>query len=197
MVLIRKTCLLGLFIMFSINPVWALSEAEGDKMYRAGFYLEALQHWEDAARAGDAGAAFRAGVEYFDAKIVKRDLKKALHYWTMSADGNDPRGLSDLAALYDYGNGVSVDRKKAARLYGRAARQGFPDAMFNFASMLASGEGIKKDLVEAYKYFLLAAQKGFGPFTSAALSDIEKHLSAEQIAEAQRRAEAFQPSAPE
>lgn len=169
----------------------ALGEAHGAKLYRAGLYPEALAHWEAQARAGDAGSAFRAGVEYFDAKIVSRDFNKAIEFWTISADGGDPRGMTDLAAMYDYGNGVRVDRKKAADLYARAARKGFPDAMFNIASMLLNGDGVDRDYIEAYKYYVLANDQGFAAFAGTIMKELEQEMSAQDLAEAKRRAENF------
>ncbi len=168
-------------------------EAHGAKLYRAGHYLEALAHWEERAKMGDAGSAFRAGVEYFDAKIVARDFTKAHDLWTISAEGGDPRGMTDLAAMYDYGNGVGVDRKRAAELYGRAARKGFPDAMFNVASMLLNGDGVGRDVVEAYKYYILANAQGFAAFAGTIMKELEDQMSPDQLAEAKRRAAAFKP----
>jgi len=181
----------GLFLILT-NQTLA-SEAEGHKLYRAGLYPEGLAVWEEAARKGDAGAAFRAGVEYFDAKIVKRDVKKAIAYFEISANGNDPRGLTDLAAMYDYGNGVEVDRKKAAQLYLQAANLGFPDAMFNIAAMLSMGDGIKKDLIEAYKFYKMANAQGFAAFAEEALANLRKEMNNADVAEAERRVQAFKP----
>jgi TPR repeat protein len=175
------------------SPTDPEGEAHGAKLYRAGLYLEALAHWEDRAKLGDAGSAFRAGVEYFDAKIVARDFAKARDFWTISADGGDPRGMTDLAAMYDYGNGVGVDRKRAAELYGRAARKGFPDAMFNIASMLMNGDGVRRDVVEAYKYYILADAQGFAAFAGTIMKELEGEMSPDQLVEAKRRAAAFQP----
>ena len=67
----------------------ALSEREGLDIYQRGLYLEAIEYWKKAAAAGDAGSAYRLSEEYFDAKIVKRDLKLALKYLRQASEGND------------------------------------------------------------------------------------------------------------
>lgn len=175
------------------EPITEYSEKAGQNLYQRGFYLEAIELWTVAAENGDAGAAFRLGEEYFDAKVVDRDLKKVHKYWQQSADANDPRGLTDLAGLYDYGNGVRIDRKKAAQLYLAAAKMGFPSAMFNIASMLETGEGIQKDPIEAYKYYVLSRKKGFGAFASPAIATLEKQLSKPDLADAKTRARNFKP----
>ena len=167
------------------------NEEEGHKLYRSGLYPEAIQHWEKAAELGDAGAAFRLGEEYFDAKVVDRDLELVLRYWQQSAAGQDPRGITDLAGLYDYGNGVSPDRQKAAELYAAAAKMGFPAAMFNIAAMLEVGEEVEKDVVEAYKYYVLAGRNGFAPFTKPAIESLKKNMSPEQVQEGDRRVREF------
>lgn len=180
-------------------PVWAASdmaeevfnEAVGHELYRSGLYPEAIAHWQKAAALGDAGAAFRLGEEYFDAKVVDRDLDRVFKYWTQAAEGQDPRGITDLAGLYDYGNGVRRDRKRAAELYAVAAEMGFPAAMFNIAAMLEVGEEMEKDTVEAYKFYILAGRNGFAPFTSPALELLRKSMSAEEVEEAERRARDF------
>ena len=142
------TTLFAVAMLALPSSAFALSEREGLDIYQRGLYLEAIEYWKKAAAAGDAGSAYRLSEEYFDAKIVKRDLKLALQYLKQAADGNDARALTDLASMFDYGTGVKEDRKRAAELYLRAARMGMPAAMFNVASMLETGEGIEIKLVD-------------------------------------------------
>lgn len=171
----------------------ALSEREGLDIYQRGLYSEAIEYWKKAAAAGDAGSAYRLSEEYFDAKIVRRDLKLAFKYLKQAADGNDARALTDLASMYDYGTGVREDRKKAASLYLRAAQMGMPAAMFNVASMLETGEGIAQDKIEAYKYYVLSRDQGFAPFAVKAIENLAASMTAEQIAEGENRADNFIP----
>ncbi|MBT5156500.1 MAG: sel1 repeat family protein [Rhodobiaceae bacterium] len=171
----------------------ALSEREGLDIYQRGLYLEAIEYWKKAAAAGDAGSAYRLSEEYFDAKIVKRDLKLALKYLRQASEGNDARALTDLASLYDYGTGVRENRAKAGELYLRAARMGMPAAMFNVASMLETGEGLAQDKVEAYKYYVLSRDQGFAPFAVKAIEEISANMTVEQIAEGEKRADNFIP----
>lgn len=173
----------------------AYSEREGLDIYQRGHYLEAIEYWKKAAAAGDTGSAYRLSEEYFDAKIVKRDLKVAFKYLQQAADGNDARALTDLASFYDYGTGVKKDRKKAAELYLRAAKMGMPAAMFNVASMLETGDGIAMDKVEAYKFYLLSRDLGFAPFANKALEEMAANMSVEQIVKAEDLADNFVPNA--
>ena len=182
-------------VLSATTHVFAFSEREGLDIYQRGHYLEAIEYWKKAAAAGDAGSAYRLSEEYFDAKIIKRDLKTAFKYLQQAAKGNDARAITDLASFYDYGTGVTKDRKKAAQLYLRAAKMGMPAAMFNVAAMLETGEGIQMDKVEAYKYYLLSRDQGFAPFANKALEEMAANMTVEQIVEAEDLADNFVPNA--
>lgn len=187
--------LLAALIIGAGSHAVAFSEREGLDIYQRGHYLEAIEYWKKAAAAGDAGSAYRLSEEFFDAKIVKRDLKTAFKYLQQAAKGNDARAITDLASLYDYGTGVPKNRKKAAELYLRAANMGMPAAMFNAAAMLETGEGVTMDKVEAYKFYLLSRDQGFAPFANKALEEMAANMTVEQIAEAEELADNFIPNA--
>lgn len=175
------------------TPTFALSEREGQDIYQRGLYLEALEYWKKAAAAGDAGSAYRLSEEYFDAKIVGRDIELAIRYLMQAAEKDEPRALTDLASMYDYGTGVAQERARAAELYLRAAKLGMPAAMFNIASMLETGEGVAQDKIEAYKFYLLSRELGFTPFARKALEELGNEMSPEQVAAAESRADNFIP----
>ena len=192
---LRIFSLAGFLLMGLGGHAIALSEREGLDIYQRGHYLEAIEYWKKAAASGDAGSAYRLSEEYFDAKIVKRDLKMAFKYLQQAAKGNDARAITDLASFYDYGTGVAKDRKKAAQLYLRAAKMGMPAAMFNVAAMLETGEGIQMDKVEAYKFYLLSREQGFAPFANKALEEMAANMTVEQIVKAEDLADNFVPNA--
>ena len=175
------------------TSAFALSEREGQDIYQRGLYLEAIEYWKKAAAAGDAGSAYRLSEEYFDAKIVGRDIELAIRYLMQAAEIDEPRALTDLASMYDYGTGVAPDRARAAELYLRAAKLGMPAAMFNIASMLETGEGVAQDKIEAYKFYLLSRELGFAPFARKALEELGNEMSPEQVAAAESRADNFIP----
>ncbi len=182
-----------LLIFVLSAPVLAYSEEEGQDMFQRGLYEEAILHWKKAAKAGDAGAAYRLSVEYSNANVVKRDMQLALDYLEASVDGNDPRGLQDMGSLYDEGIfGYEQDPEKAAQFYLRAAAMGNSASMFNAAAILELGEaGVAQDRVEAYKYYVLSRDAGFYPLAVEALKDISAVMTPEEIAEAEIRAEQF------
>ena len=171
------------------------SEASGHDLYRRGFYEEAIAEWTKAAdEEDDAGAAFRLGEEYFDAKVVSRDVVKAVKYLTIGAEGGDDRAQHDLATLYDNGWGVEKSIDEAARWYLAAALQGSAVAQYNIATMYQTGAGVEQDIETAYMYFLLAIEGGFPHFATTELANISKEMTAQQIKDATVRARQFTPS---
>ncbi|CAI8344441.1 MAG: Putative beta-lactamase HcpC [Rhodobiaceae bacterium UBA7378] len=174
----------------------ANNEEDGHDLFRRGLYEEAIGHWEMAAKQGDADAAYRLSVEYSNAIVVKRDMKKAFDYLQQAANDDHPAGLQDLASLYDEGIFfVKQDRERAAQLYLKAARLGNSAAMFNAASILERGEaGVAQDRIEAYKYYVLSRDAGFYPLAVEALMDLSAVMSPDELAEAEIRAEQFKPA---
>jgi TPR repeat protein len=170
------------------------SEASGQDFYRRGFYPEALAEWKKAVEVeNDAGAAFRLGEEYFDAKVVERDVPTAIKYYEIGAKGGDARAQMDLGSMYDKGWGVSRDAAKAAKWYEAAAIQGMAEAQYNVATMYQAGEGVTKDDVKAYMYYLLAVKNGFPQFASKELDGLSSKMEPADIKKATVLARDFKP----
>lgn len=170
------------------------SEATGQDFYKRGYYPEALAEWKKAVKEEkDAGAAFRLGEEYFDAKVVQRDVPTALKFYVIGAEGGDARAQMDLGSMYDKGWGVSRDASKAAHWYEAAARQGMSEAQYNVATMYQSGEGVAKDNKKAYMYFLLAVKNGFPQFAGKELENLSAEMKPEDIKQATIMARDFKP----
>lgn len=171
------------------------SEASGQDLYRRGFYPEALAEWKKAVKMEhSAGAAFRLGEEYFDAKVVERDVPTAIKYYEIGAKGGDARAQMDLGSMYDKGWGVSRDAAKAAKWYEAAAIQGMAEAEYNVATMYQSGEGVAKDDVKAYMYYLLAVKNGFPQFASKELENLSSKMKPADIKKATVMARDFKPT---
>lgn len=180
------TLALAAFLALQTTPAQAgakaPSEASGQDMYKRGLYPEALAEWKKAvAQAGDAGAAFRLGEEYFDAKVVHRDIAEALKYYTFGAEHGDARAQMDLGSMYDKGWGVPRNAELAAKWYKAAADQGMAEAQYNIGTMYQTGEGVQKDERSAYAYFMLAVQNGFPQFASKELESLSSTMQPEDI----------------
>ncbi len=82
------------------------------------------------------------------------------------------------------------------RWYRLAAEQGNANAQYSLGVMYANGEGVKRDYVLAYMWANLAASQktGVDRKMSEELRDsLEKKMTRQQIAEAQRLAREFKP----
>ena len=165
------------------------SEATGQDLYHRGYYEAAMKVWKRAVeQKKDPGAAFRLGEEYFDAKVVDRDIAKAVKYMTIGAEGGDPRAQMDLGTYYDKGWGVPHDPKLAAKWYKASADNGKPDAQYNIGTMYEEGEGVDKNIKMAYAYYLLAAKNHFPNYPAEAIKRISKDMSPADIKEASKMA---------
>lgn len=98
-----------------------------------------------------------------------------------------------LAGLYELGMGVRGSAREALRWYRAAARQGHVAAQMNLGDYLARGLGAKRDPVAAWMWLELAARQG-SDWSAARRGTIAKSMTADEIAEARRRADAFRPA---
>jgi TPR repeat protein len=98
--------------------------------------------------------------------------------------------------MYDNGQGVPQDDAEAVRWYRKAAGQGDPSAQYNLGLMYAAGQGVPQDYVEAHMWLNLAASRAAGD-DQKKFADLRelfaKKMTAQQIAEAQRRAREWKP----
>jgi TPR repeat protein len=172
----------------------APNEASGEDLYKRGFYPEALAEWKRAVETNkDPGAAFRLGEEYFDAKVVERDVETAIKFFMFGARGGDMRAQMDLASMYDKGWGVSQDMETAALWYEAAAKRGLESAQYNIGTMYEDGVGVEASKVKAYMYYQLAIEGGFPRFATDAMEKISVTMTPAEIKEASLMARSFKP----
>mgnify|MGYP001440917094 CR=1 FL=1 len=91
----------------------------------------------------------------------------------------------NLGEKYNNGDGVPQDYVEAVRWYRLAAEQGYANAQYNVGIMYADGDGVAEDNVLAYMWYNLAAAQG-QQLAVSLKENIERRMTREQIAEAQR-----------
>ena len=99
--------------------------------------------------------------------------------------------------MYDNGEGVPQDDAEAARLYRLAADQGNALAQGILGDMHATGRGVPQDYVEAHMWANLAAAQSSGEDRDRWVKNRDltaAKMTAEQVAEAQRRAREWKPT---
>lgn len=106
-----------------------------------------------------------------------------------SVDQNYPPAQDVLAGFYRFGIAVGKDTDKALLLYKKSAEQGYYAAQDVLAELALEKQ--PPDYEEAYFQALLAARTDWSITDKTA---IKKNLTASQIAEIEKRAEAWKPT---
>ena len=116
----------------------------------------------------------------------------ALKEFRPLAQEGDADAQFNLGLMYSEGYGVSQDYKEAAQWFRLAAKQGHPDAQLNLGILYAEGAGVPQNYVLAHKWFNLAAVEG-DKKSEKTRNFVEKLMTPDQIAEAQRLAREWPP----
>jgi len=133
----------------------------------------------------------------------RKDMATAARIWKVWADKGNAEARTLLGAMYWSGEGVPRNHAEAARLYLLAANQGYARAQNDIGFMYGFGEGIPpRNDVEAYKWLTLAIAR----YTARnqdrrdqAIKDkaaLAKRMTKAQVADAERLAKAWKPTAP-
>ena len=149
-------------------------------------YSKAIEWYRRAADQGHVEAQAALGELYGQGKGVVQDYSKAAVWLRRAADQGHKYAQFRLGYLYVEGAGVPQDFSKAIDWYRRAADQGHPSAQFNLGVLYITGKGVARDYVAAYTFISLAVANGLAG-VGEARDHLAERMTAEQIAEAQRR----------
>ncbi len=139
--------------------------------------------------ASHAGAQdFKAGLDAYD----RGDFETVLKEWEPLAEQGDARAQFNLGVIYFNGQGVPHDPVKAIDWYRAAADQGYAPAQANLAFMYETGQGVLQNYIQAYKWATIAEKLG-ADSAGATREKLAAKMTAEQIAEATREADAWRP----
>jgi TPR repeat protein len=187
----------------------AANKGDAKAQYTMGFYYSvgegvtqradpraAFGWYKKAADQGHAEAQFLAGLSYEKGKgVAKADMGEAVRYYTKAAEQGVAQAQLALGVLYYTGQAGSANYSLAAKWLAAAADKGLADAQYRIGICYVLGQGVpQRDNIEAYKWFTLASAQG--------RKDAAKYredmpaiyrMSAQQIAEADKRAKDFKP----
>ena len=107
--------------------------------------------------------------------------------WRPLAEQGDASAQTNLGVMYHQGHGVPLDYAEAMKWFRLAAEQGDATAQHNLGLMYAKGQGVAQNYIQAYMWETLAAAQG-NDNASKGLEILEKQMTPDQIAEAQRLA---------
>ena len=167
--------------------------------YARGRYAAALAEWERLAKAGDAAAQFRLGEMLRDAKGVRwADFEGAAAWFRRAAAQGNVDAAYALGRLHYEGFIVPRDTAEMLSALAGAARQGDARALVTLGVVYEYGlDNIDPDLTQALKWYDLAAGRGVVQL-DAKIEKLSRRvrdkMTAAQIAEAQRLAQAWNPA---
>jgi TPR repeat protein len=166
----------------------------GLMMQQASRRAESKEWWGRAAEKGNKWAIGSLASMH----LMDKEDEKAAYWYRRGAELGYPESQAGLASLLLQGRGVATNEEEAVRLYKAAAAQGYPYAYFPLAQLYAAGRGTTRDPIAAYT-LLEIAEVTIDPSQikdlKAFKSQVASGLSAEQIAQASKRAREIRPDA--
>jgi len=171
------------------KPLYA-GYKEGVEAYMRGDYNTAFRELKASAEKGDAGAQNALGGMYTKGNGVTKNSKEAVKWYRKAAEQGYALAQYNLGFMYRTGQGVTRDYKEAVKWYKKAAEQGIAFAQFSLGTMYHNGKGVTRDYVLSYKWFNRSASGG-DETARKALDSLEKVMTPEQIAEAQKISREF------
>jgi uncharacterized protein len=189
----RGTVLLALLLMASVSADNQRAE------------VEALRQAADRGSMMDQAVL---GNLYLHGTGITQDYQQAFYWINRAAQQGGAFAQHDLGYMFHNGYGVSRDYQQAARWYHKAANQGFGPSQLGMSVMFALGQGVPQSYVRAHKWASLAAVHmdqsagvhGVDPGQREAAiryrDAVAVHMSREEVSEAQRLADAWQPQSP-
>jgi hypothetical protein len=140
----------------------------------------AIDWYQKAASAGSAHAMSEIGVLF----ELRRDYARAFEWYSRAARARNAHALFRLGVMHQEGWNVASDPVKALQLIEEAARLDSSAAQHYLGLLYFQGTRVPKSYVRSYAWLNMAAPKGAQYARTREL--VEKHLSPEQLAEAQR-----------
>ena len=135
-------------------------------------------------------APFEIGLSYFKGEGVAKNYPEAVKWFQKAAERGHPGGIYMLAICYDNGLGVAKDFETALKLLRQAAEVGVIEAQVKLGEYYSDLFSEKRDDAEAWFWFTLAAENG-NKVAGALRKNVERKLTPEQLAEAQKRFDAL------
>lgn len=150
-------------------------------------YAEAEKWFLRAAETGDVEAEWSLGEFY-----LRTDPEKAMKWWRKAAESNAQK-QEMLGRKYLNGDFTKQDYAEAAKWFRKSADQGDTDSQNILGQLYNDGQGVELNYSEAYFWFSLASQ-GHDPGILWRRRAAAKHLTQDQRASADRRAQEWKPT---
>jgi hypothetical protein len=188
-----------------INPPMSKQDSAVESRSQSVYSREERQRHQvesarQAADKGDPWAQTLLGIHYEAGIGVGKDTKEAMKWFSVAAQQDFADAQYHLGRMYEEGHGVPQDFAAAAEWYRKADKHpslldGAMAARRRLARMYMFGRGVSQDYLEADVLFRISAANStvrqIHAADAAKLLQMESKMTAEQIAEAKRRADAW------
>lgn len=134
-----------------------------DKEQKNRIFNEIFSRVLELAEQGDIFAQNEIADMYYFGYGTDKDLKRSVHWLTVSSEKGNFRSINKLAGFYYKGIGVEQDFNVALILYKQAAEIGEPYCQATVGNHYYSGKCIGQDYYEAVKWYRKSAEQGFAP----------------------------------
>ena len=149
----------GLEAKSEFENAWIGRYKSGQVSYFFGEYEKAFTSWLPLANENYAEAQASIGWLYQAGLGTSKDIKKAIHFYSLAAKQHHATAQNNLGVLFEQGLGVELDLEVAREWYKKSAEQGYRFAEFNYANFLAEGMGGLKDIEQAMALYQKAADQ--------------------------------------
>ncbi len=124
--------------------------------------------------------------------FARGDSETALKELTPVAEAGNASAQYSLGLLYEKGQGVAQNYTEAAKWFRKSAEQGNAWAQYSMGLLYIKGQGVPKHYVLGYMWANLAGSQRIEDARKQ-LNILEKKMTPEQIAEAQKLSREFKP----
>lgn len=150
-------------------------------------YATAATYYRLAAEQGDAPAQDMLSWMLLEGEVMAYDAEEAMIWARQAADAGVASSMTRLGLLYHNAIGVDRDPALAAHWWTLGAQKDDADAQAMLGAALHMGAGVRQDDIQALAW-LIRATEGGSELARPFLKPVRDCLSADRVAEAERRA---------
>jgi len=172
------------FIPGGQDPIGLADIPLGRETAKAG--SSELAMLRENAERGDLNAQARLGIMYYWGQGAPQDYVEAQIWLRKASERGNMDAQAKLGAMCFLGQGGPRNLEESVKWFRLAADQGEPYAQGCMGVMYAVGEGVPRDLIQAYVW-LVQAQAGGDADAAGPFEQVKRHLTPEQLKEAERR----------
>ncbi|HMS86537.1 MAG TPA: tetratricopeptide repeat protein [Nitrospira sp.] len=145
------------------------------------------------AQGGDPKAQNQLGLHYSEGRELPQNYQEAKYWFKRAADQGHAGAQVNLGTLYALGQGAPFSDPMALFWFQKAADQRNALAFAKLGMMYERGRGVSQNFVEAHMWYNLSAAYG-EKRAAESRNAVAKHMTAEQVAEAEARAKKWAPN---